>query len=103
MPKHDTHASRSGADGRSWWWGGRGGGRGGGDGGAEPVAAAAAAPAAASAGPAAESVFPLPKPQDRLVAFPSMPFHHMNYAIMWGAMSASMGWMAWRFVRRGGK
>jgi surfeit locus 1 family protein len=47
------------------------------------------------------SPFPLPKHLDAVVKYSTMPMDHANYAAMWGAMSACMGYMAVRLLRRG--
>lgn len=49
----------------------------------------------------AGSPFPLPKHGDAVVKFSTMPLDHANYAVMWGAMSAGMGVLALRLLRRG--
>lgn len=47
------------------------------------------------------SVYPLPKPISRVVQFSTMPIGHFNYAIGWGCMSAVMGYLALKVLRKG--
>jgi cytochrome oxidase assembly protein ShyY1 len=47
------------------------------------------------------SVFPLPKLYTQVVHYSTMPLDHLNYAVGWGAMSASMAILAVRMLRKG--
>lgn len=47
------------------------------------------------------TVFPLPKPYSQVVHYSTMPLDHLNYAVGWGAMSASMAILAARMLRKG--
>ncbi|KAI8466985.1 MAG: SURF1 family-domain-containing protein [Monoraphidium minutum] len=49
----------------------------------------------------AGSPFPLPKHAAGVVKYKTMPLDHANYAFVWGTMSATMGYMAARLLRRG--
>ncbi|WIA13387.1 hypothetical protein OEZ85_006967 [Tetradesmus obliquus] len=46
-------------------------------------------------------VYPLPKPIANVVQFSTMPLGHFNYAVGWGCMSATMGYLAVKVLRKG--
>lgn len=46
-------------------------------------------------------VYPLPKPISNVVHFSTMPIGHFNYAVGWACMSAAMGYLALKVLRKG--